>query len=331
MNCSLAGNGPLVDTNDRECLAFFYGFLSLYGVPGVGPIPDIPASIVQLYIMPVVDLDPDRPWLDVNGEDAVYDMMQIRFGMTQPEDFPGMQGGVAEVWRDLEVFTNLSSGTYEAEGEEEEDKPLTWVMLTGRPITRYTASTAMQDEMQSSLILGSVFVLGSLTIGFRSPKQAVVTFLPIFLVVVWLYGLMYVDGASLTIVTVTIATISLGVGIDYCIHVTERYREGRENGESHNDALAAVGGACGLALLGSATSDIAGFLVIALSPMGLFANFGIFSAAMIALSLFASLVLTTAALGLISTPADNDPASAVDSATAAQATGAEASSADEEA
>ena len=310
MNCSLAGNGPMVDTTDRECLAFFYGFLSLNGVPGVGPIPDIPASIVQLYIMPKVDLDPARPWLDVNGEDAVYDMMQIRFGMTQPEDFPGMQGGVAEVWRDLEVFTNLSSGTYEAPGEDEEDKPLTWVMLTGRPITRFTASTAMQDEMQSSLILGSVFVLGSLTIGFRSPKQAVVTFIPIFLVVVWLYGLMYVAGASLNIVTVTIATISLGVGIDYCIHVTERYREGRENGESHNDALAAVGGACGLALLGSATSDIAGFLVIALSPMGLFANFGLFSAAMIALSLFASLVLTTAALGLISSPTghgENDP------------------------
>ena len=51
--------------------------------------------------------------------------------------------------------------------------------------------------------------------------------------------------------------------------------------------------------MGSATSDIAGFLVIALSPMGLFANFGVFSAAMIALSLFASLVLTTAALGLV--------------------------------
>jgi predicted RND superfamily exporter protein len=95
------------------------------------------------------------------------------------------------------------------------------------------------------------------------------------------------------------------VGIDYCIHVTERYREGRENGETHNDALAAVGGACGLALLGSATSDIAGFLVIALSPMGLFANFGIFSAAMIALSLLASLVLTTAALGLISKPSES--------------------------
>jgi predicted RND superfamily exporter protein len=299
MNCSLAGNGPLVDTTDRDCLAFFYGFLSIYGVPGVGPIPDIPPSIVQLYIMPVTQLNSSQPWLDNNDEPARYDMMQIRFGMTSPEDFPGMKGGVAEVWRDLEVFTNLSSGTYEEEGASEDDKPLTWVMLTGRPITRFTASTAMQDEMQSSLVLGSVFVFGCLTVGFRSPKQAAVTFVPILLVVVWLYGLMYVAGSSLNIVTVTIATISLGVGIDYCIHVTERYREGRENGESHNDALAAVGGACGLALLGSASSDIAGFAVIALSPMGLFSNFGIFSAAMIALSLLASLILTTAALGLI--------------------------------
>ena len=48
-----------------------------------------------------------------------------------------------------------------------------------------------------------------------------------------------------------------------------------------------------------AASDIVGFSVIALSPMGLFSNFGIYSAAMIALSLVASLVLTTAALGVL--------------------------------
>jgi predicted RND superfamily exporter protein len=110
---------------------------------------------------------------------------------------------------------------------------------------------------------------------------------------------MYMAGSSLNIVTVTIATISLGVGIDYCIHVTERYREGRESGETHKEALIGIGGACGLALVGSAASDIAGFSVIALSPMGLFSNFGIFSAAMIGFSLVASLVLTTAALGLV--------------------------------
>jgi predicted RND superfamily exporter protein len=288
-------------TMDRDCLSFFYGFLVLNGVPGTGPIPDIPPSIVELYIKPKVELDPLKPWLDIDGQPAEYERMLIRFGMTSPEDFPGMGEGLEELWRDLEVFTNLSSGTFAEAGEQTDDKPLTWLMITGRPITRYVASDAMQNEMQSSLILGSLFVFITLSIGFKSFKQASITLIPILLVVVWLYGLMYAAGSSLNIVTVTIATISLGVGIDYCIHVTERYRESREKGESHNEALVAVGGACSLALIGSAASDIAGFSVIALSPMGLFSNFGIYSAAMIALSLFASLVLTTAALGILAT------------------------------
>ena len=307
MNCSKEGSGPLLDTNDRDCLAYFYGFLSLYGVPGVGPIPDIPASIVELYIKPVIALDPQKPWLDIEGQPAQYDRMLIRFGMTSPEDFPGMGEGLEELWRDLTVFTNLSTGTKSSAGEPTEEQPLSWVMVTGRPVTRYVASDAMQSEMQSSLILGSVFVFFTLSFGFRSFKQASVTLIPILLVVVWLYGLMYAAGSSLNIVTVTIATISLGVGIDYCIHVTERYRESREKGESHDEALVAVGGACSLALIGSAASDIVGFSVIALSPMGLFSNFGIYSAAMIALSLVASLVLTTAALGVLAAILTKNP------------------------
>ncbi|MBT4070860.1 MAG: MMPL family transporter, partial [Euryarchaeota archaeon] len=279
MNCNSTEGNNIADFDDRDCLIFFYGYSYLFGVPGAGPIPSIPASIVRLYISPTVELDTTQPWLDINGQPAQYQRMLIRFGITSPEDFPSMEGGMEELWRDLSVFTNLSSGTYQSAGEKVEDKPLTWVMPSERPITRYIASTAMQNEMQSSLLLGSLFVFTTLTIGFKSPKQATVTLVPILLVVVWLYGIMYAAGASLNIVTVTIATISLGVGIDYCIHVTERYREGREKGESHHNALIGVGGACGLALVGSAASDIAGFLVIALSPMGLFSNFGIYSAA----------------------------------------------------
>lgn len=302
LGCSRVGAARLPDLADRECLAFFYGFLSLNGVPGTDSIPAIPTSIVSLYITPEVALDPTQPWLDVEGEEARYDVMLIRFGITRPEHFPSMEGGLAEIWNDLEAFSTLSSGTYEGPGDTEEDKPLTWVMLTGRPVIRYTASTAMQDEMQSSLMLGALFVFVTLSVGLRSISQALMSLGPILIVVVWLYGLMHLTGASLNIVTVTIATISLGVGIDYCIHVTERYREGRRRGENHEAALLSVGGACGAALIGSAASDIAGFAVIATSPMGLFSSFGTFSAAMIALSLIASLVLTTAGLGLLEGP-----------------------------
>ena len=294
-NCSTKGvlNAPNLD--DKDCLIFFYGVLSLDGIPGT----EVPSSLVDLYIDPGVELDPQRVWQSVDGEPDSYDRMIIRFGITSPEHFPTMGPGIEEIKRDLSPLLNLSSGTWEESGESEEDKPLTWVMLTGKPVTRFIAGDKMQSEMQSSLFLGSLFVLITLSIGFRSVKQAMVSLTPILLVVIWLYGLIYAFGYSLNIVTVTIATISLGVGIDYCIHVTERYREEKEKGKNHRQALHGVGGACALALVGSAVSDVAGFAIIATSSMGLFNTFGLFSAIMIVLSLIASMVITTAALGFM--------------------------------
>ena len=293
--CSTKGilNAPNLD--DKDCLLFFYGVLSLDGIPGT----EVPSSLVDLYIDPGAELDPEKVWLSVDGKPITYDMMIIRFGITSPEHFPTMGPGIEEIKRDLSPLMNLSSGTWEEPGDSDEDKPLTWVMVTGKPIIRFVAGDKMQSEMQSSLFLGSLFVLITLSIGFRSIKQALVSLTPILLVVVWLYGLIYAFGYSLNIVTVTIATISLGVGIDYCIHVTERYREEKEKGKNHRQALHGVGGACALALVGSAVSDVAGFAIIATSSMGLFNTFGLFSAIMILLSLIASMVITTAALGFM--------------------------------
>ena len=64
------------------------------------------------------------------------------------------------------------------------------------------------------------------------------------------------------------------------------------------NSIEAVGGASGIALFGSAMSDITGFAIINQSEMGFFSTFGLFCAIMIGLSLIASLVLAPAALGL---------------------------------
>ena len=52
-------------------------------------------------------------------------------------------------------------------------------------------------------------------------------------------------------------------------------------------------------MVGSAASDILGFLVISLSSMGFFSLFGMFSAAMIFFSLIASMIIATALIGLL--------------------------------
>ena len=75
-----------------------------------------------------------------------------------------MGPGIEEIKRDLSPLMNLSSGTWEEPGDSDEDKPLTWVMVTGKPIIRFVAGDKMQSEMQSSLFLGSLFVLITLSI-----------------------------------------------------------------------------------------------------------------------------------------------------------------------
>ena len=116
--------------------------------------------------------------------------------------------------------------------------------------------------------------------------------------IVWLYAIVGLTGYGLNMVTVSIAAISLGVGIDYVIHVIERFREEMEKGVGTMKSIEAVGGASGIALFGSAVSDTTGFVIINQSEMGFFSTFGLFCAVMIGLSLIASLILAPAALRL---------------------------------
>ena len=149
------------------------------------------------------------------------------------------------------------------------------------------------------LMLAILAIVLSILWGTAPFYIATVTTGPILVVIIWLYAMISLAGYGLNMVTVAIAAMSLGVGIDYVIHFIERYREEREEGSTPDISIAAVGGASGLALFGSAVSDIAGFMVINQSKMGFFSTFGLFCAIMIGLSLLASMVLAPAVLGLI--------------------------------
>jgi hypothetical protein len=291
------------DFRDRDCIAFFYGFTYLYGVPESSATgAAIPKSVVELYIHPIDDLDPLRPWLTTSGDEPRYTHMVMRYGIRQAENFPAVGLFLDELMRDASPFTNLSKDNGKHTSLEDafldEEYPISWVIPCGEPVSRSVASEEFEGEFQRSLLLGIFLVLGTLWIGFRSFKQSLLTTIPIILVVIWLYGFIYLMGDSLNVITLVISSLSLGVGIDYCIHVTERYREEKIKNQSFDSSscLQTVASTSGIALFGAAASDIMGFLVITLSPMGVFNLFGFYSAAMIGLSLVAALLITTAAI-----------------------------------
>jgi predicted RND superfamily exporter protein len=123
--------------------------------------------------------------------------------------------------------------------------------------------------------------------------------MPEILVAAWLYAFMYLAGFSLNAVTATIAAISIGVGIDYSVHVTARFEQELKRLGNRDEALEYAAQHSGVALLGSAASTMFGFAIIAFAPMPMFSSFGILTALMILMAFVAALFVLPALLLLV--------------------------------
>ena len=176
---------------------------------------------------------------------------------------------------------------------------ITRVGLTGSPFVREGQLDATTNSLQTSLPIAAFAALVLLLLTMRSIRYAVVTVIPIGLVVAWLYALMYLIGFSLNFVTATIGAISIGVGIDYSIHMTERFREELRRAETKMQALRQAANGAGVALVASAASSIVGFTILGFAPMPMFSSFGFLTAIMIFLALAASLVVLPSLLLLV--------------------------------
>ena len=180
-----------------------------------------------------------------------------------------------------------------------QNRLITRVGLTGSPFVREGQLDATTNSLQTSLPIAAAAALVLLLVTMRSLRYAVVTAIPIGLVVAWLYALMYVIGFSLNFVTATIGAISIGVGIDYSIHLTERFREELRRAETKIEALRKAANGTGVALMASAMSSIAGFTILGFAPMPMFSSFGFLTALMIFLALVASLAVLPSLLLLV--------------------------------
>ena len=171
--------------------------------------------------------------------------------------------------------------------------------ITGSPFTREATLTATTRALTISLPVAVAACLLLLTLWMRSLSFALVTIIPIGLVVSWLYAFMYLTGYSLNFVTATIAAVSIGVGIDYSIHMTQRFRQELAKEQGQVEAMQTAASGTGVALAGSAASSIVGFAVLGLAPMPLFSTYGIISAVMILMAAVASLLVLPSLLLIV--------------------------------
>lgn len=173
--------------------------------------------------------------------------------------------------------------------------------LTGSPLRRQEQLEVTTESLQTSIPIAAAAALVLLIVAFRSVRFAVVTIIPIGLVVVWLYAIMQVSGFALNFVTATIGAVSIGVGIDFSIHLTQRFREELQKASSRFEAMKMSLRGTGVALAGSSASSIIGFAIMGFAPMPLFSSYGILTSIMVFLAVVAALVVLPSLL-IIATP-----------------------------
>jgi len=157
-------------------------------------------------------------------------------------------------------------------------------------IALITDELAASQVSSVSLVVAAALAILLLYFGFRErrPMLGLITILPIVVTLAWLLGAMWLFGISYNMSTALMVVLTIGIGVDYTIHLTHRFleehRESPQVAEALRRAMVTTGGA----LLGSALTTALGLLMLVFSPLRPMQELGILAAVTILLGLIAT-------------------------------------------
>ncbi len=237
--------------------------------------------LMQEFLNKLEARDPEVSTLIVNdpqGVDAV--LLQFQTFTNDPDKTEVLQEEVEQIWF----------------GDDDA------IDVTSQSVISVTLTEEMTNSQTTAIVTTIAAALAILLLFFwvtlRQPSLAFIAIGPIVLVLFWIVGTMALLGIPYTLVTATITALSIGIGVDYTIHIIHRYREGFAR--IRNPEIAAIHtlSTTGTALLGSALTTAIGIGMLIFSPVPALQQFGITATIAIAYSLIVSVVLVPPAMTL---------------------------------
>ncbi len=156
--------------------------------------------------------------------------------------------------------------------------------LTGQDAINVAINKKLTDEQTRSMIIAILLVLAALIIIFGSSIYGFLTMIPVAFVLMWEPGFLVALDIPLSVVTISIASIMIGIGIDYGVHITHRVREEMARGLSKTNATKIAIEKTGLSLVEAACTTIAGMSAIFFINIAALQQFAIVIVLMVALS-----------------------------------------------
>ena len=176
---------------------------------------------------------------------------------------------------------------------------------------RFTGLLVLYNNMLQSLFKSQIMTLGAVFIGimlmflilFRSLKLSLIAIIPNFLAAGTVLGGMGIFKIPLDMMTITIAAITVGIGVDHSIHYITRFRREFAKDNNYLASMHRAHNSIGQALFYTAITIIIGFSILALSNFipsiyfGLLTGLAMIAALLGSMTLLPKLILMLKPLG----------------------------------
>ena len=243
--------------------------------PGV----ELDPELMQEFVDKLVEREPELARFLINDPNGIDTMLlQFPVFLDDPGQTRMIQEEIEDIWFGDDGTITATSGSITAVAVTDQ--------ITGRQTEAISTTIAVA--------LGILAIFFWLTL--RQPALAFIAVGPIVLVLIWVLGTMALLGIPYTLITSIITALSIGIGVDYTIHIIHRYRE--EFAHLRNPEKAAIRtlSTTGSALLGSALTTAFGFGVLVASPLLASQQFGITATITIVYSLIVSVLVVLPAM-----------------------------------
>ena len=170
------------------------------------------------------------------------------------------------------VVANFEDGAAQMEGSSDR---------TATPAGSLAINAAVLDEIVGGILLTMALALAAIALTmavvFRvmhgSATLGLVVAVPIALVLGTVIGGMYLMEIPLTLLTALLMSLVIGLGVDYNIHIGDRFADELREGKTTFEALDAAVTGTGGALLGSTLTSAGAFATLALVPQAQIVSF----------------------------------------------------------
>ena len=195
--------------------------------------------------------------------------------------------------KDMEEFVNYMNKFIKENSTED-----CQIALTGMPSVYVKLNNSLIRSQFTSLTMAILLVVFIVALMFRSFANGIYSAVPITITIIFLFGFMGFSGISLNVATVLVASVALGMGIDYAIHIITNFTHLLKETGDVNESIRKTVMVSGKGIIINVASVSTGFLVLIFSHIVPIQNFGLLVALSMIFSGFGALTLLPVILNL---------------------------------